>query len=117
MLPSRRDAWKGHRMSWGRPRCARPGGASRAAPVRHTRRRACRRLQASASQDACEDSSYSKKLRKECKKQAEGQQTDAIWSALAAGGAVGLFRFCGEGLYDRRRQDRGLGPKPGDVQW
>ena len=73
--------------------------------------------QASANQDDCKDSQFSKELRKACKKQAEAQQDDAMWSALAAAGAVGLLRFCGEGLYDRRRQVRGLGPKPGDVQW
>ena len=33
---------------------------------------------------------------------------NAIWTALAAGGAVALVRLCGEGLYDRRRQNPDL---------
>jgi hypothetical protein len=118
MLYSRRDAWKGQRVVLG-------SATLRAAGLRALGGAlfvalavgAVGYAQASASEDACKDSGYSKKLRKECKEQAEAQQNDAIWSALAAGGAVGLFRFCGEGLYDRRRQHRGLGPKLGDVQW
>jgi hypothetical protein len=111
MLYSRRDAWKGQRAVLG-------SATLRAAGLRALGGAlfvalavgAVGYAQASASEDACKDSGYSKKLRKECKEQAEGQQ-------IATGGAVGLFRFCGEGLYDRRRQNRGLGPKLGDVQW
>ncbi len=118
MLYSRRDAWKGHRSVLG-------SATLRAAGLRALGGAlfvgftvgAVGYSQASANQGDCKDSQFSKELRKECKKRAEAQQSDAIWSALAAGGAVGLFRFCGEGLYDRRRQNRGLGPKLGDVQW
>jgi hypothetical protein len=73
--------------------------------------------QAAANQDDCKSEHASSKARKACKSQATEQQHDALWTAVAAGGAVVVFRFGGEGLYDRRRQDRGLGPKLGDVQW
>ena len=39
--------------------------------------------QASANQDDCKDSQFSKALRKACKKQAEAQQDDAMWSRMA----------------------------------
>ena len=74
-------------------------------------------VQAADNKEACSGEHVNEKPRKACKRQANEQRADAIWTALAAGGAVALVRFCGEGLYDRRRQNRGLGPKLGDVQW
>jgi hypothetical protein len=73
--------------------------------------------QAAANMDDCKNDHASSKARQACKGQAAEQQHDAVWTAAAAGGAVILFRFVGEGLYDQRRQNRGLGPKLGDVQW
>ncbi len=73
--------------------------------------------QATANLDDCKSEHASTKARKACKSQATDQQHDSIWTAAAAGGAVVLFRFGAEGLYDKRRQDRGLGPKLGDVRW
>jgi hypothetical protein len=73
--------------------------------------------QAAANKEDCKSEHHSSKARKACKGQATEQQRDAVWTAVAAGGAVVLFRLGGEGLYDKRRQDRGFGPKLGDVQW
>lgn len=73
--------------------------------------------QAAANKDDCKSEHASSKARKACRIQATEQQHDAVWSAVAAGSAVVIFRFGVEGLYDKRRQDRGQGPKLGDVQW
>jgi hypothetical protein len=73
--------------------------------------------QAAANTDQCKSEHPSLKARKACKSQATEQQHDAVWTAVAAGSAVFIFRFGAEGLYDKRRQDSRLGPKLGDVQW
>ena len=73
---------------------------------------------AQADQDACSDRHPNAKAAvKACKRQTTEQQGDLAWTALTAGGAVVAVRLVGEGLYDKRRQDRGFGPKPGDVKW
>ena len=62
-------------------------------------------------------STTSSKARKACKAKRQSNSMTPCGPLVAAGAAVVFFRLGGEGLYDKRRQDRGFGPKLGDVQW